>query len=195
MVVFGLNTARRLGLNLDWSRGRVTRGRLARLIARLEAVPPGVARVVVAHHPLLAPDAEPETPVAGGAAAALAAMTHAHVALVLAGHLHRGYARLAAAGGPPPLVLQGGTATSVRLRGEPNAYNRVAEFTASGEVTVAVRVWSGHQWTTRAADAAAAGTLTSLGGRAMGDVVAVTLQGADALPDQAPGQWPSRTPC
>jgi 3',5'-cyclic AMP phosphodiesterase CpdA len=187
VVVFGLNTARRLGLNLDWSRGRVTRGRLARLIARLEAVPPGVARVVVAHHPLLPPEAEPETPVAGGAAAALAAMTHAHVALVLAGHLHRGYARLAAAGGQPPLVLQGGTATSVRLRGEPNAYNRVA-VTASGEVMVAARVWGGHQWTTRAAGAAAAGTLTSLGGRAMGDVVAVTLQGADALSDQAPGQ-------
>ena len=150
-------------------------------------MPPGVARVVVAHHPLLPPEAEPETPVAGGAAAALAAMTHAHVVLVLAGHLHRGYARLAAAGGQPPLVLQGGTATSVRLRGEPNAYNRVA-VTASGEVTVAARVWGGHQWTTRAAGAAAAGTLTSFGGRPMGDVVAVTLQGAKALPDQAPGQ-------
>ena len=111
------------------------------------------------------------------------------MALVLAGHLHRGYARLAAAGGQPPLVLQGGTATSVRLRGEPNAYNRVALVTASGEVMVVARVWGGHQWTTPCRRRGGGrDTRRSLGGRAMGDVVAVTLQGADALPDQAPGQ-------
>ena len=92
VAVLGLNTARRFGLNWDWSRGRVTRARLLRLIARLDAVPGGVVRVVVAHHPLLPPETEPETPVAGGAAAALAALTHHHVVLVLAGHLHRGYA-------------------------------------------------------------------------------------------------------
>ncbi len=156
VAVLGLNTARRLGLHPDWSRGRVTHRRLARLLARLEAVPPGVARIVVAHHPLLPPEAALETPVAGGAAAALAAMMGAHVVLLLAGHLHRGFARTWATG-HSLLVLQGGTATSVRLRGEPNTYNRVT-VTASGAVTVIVRVWIDHRWTTQPAIEAATGT-------------------------------------
>ncbi|HEX3348949.1 MAG TPA: metallophosphoesterase [Acetobacteraceae bacterium] len=149
VAVFGLNTAHRAGLHWDWSRGRVTRERLCRLLARLAAVPAGMGRVVVAHHPLIPPPDAPNTPVAGGASAALRALGDAGVNLVLAGHLHRGYARLAFPEAVSPLILQGATATSVRLRGEPNAYNRV---TIDGErkVTVETRIWDGTGWTTRA---------------------------------------------
>ena len=155
VAVVGLNTARRFGLNWDWSRGRVTRARLRRLIARLDAVPDGVARIVVAHHPLLPPETEPRTPVAGGAAGALAAMTLHHVVLVLAGHLHHGGATLTTAGIERTLVLQGGTATSVRLREEPNAYNRVT-VESRENVRVEVRVWDGRHWMTGSPDVAAA---------------------------------------
>ncbi len=147
VAVLGLNTARRIGLHWDWSHGRVTRPRLRRVVAALAALPAGLARVVVAHHPLLPPEAEPETRVVGGAAAALAAFAQYGVALVLAGHLHRGYARLATRDGGP-LILQGATATSVRLRGEPNAYNRI-DLGADGRPLVQVRVWTGAAWITR----------------------------------------------
>ena len=92
MAVVGLNSARRLGLHYDWSRGRVTRRRLAKLVARLDALPPGLMKIVVTHHPLLPPETLPNIPVAGGAATALAAFAAHGVCLVLAGHLHRGYA-------------------------------------------------------------------------------------------------------
>jgi 3',5'-cyclic AMP phosphodiesterase CpdA len=145
VIVVGLNTARRFGLNWDWSRGRVTHGRLRRVLARLDAAPTTLARVVVAHHPLLPPRGRPRTPVAGGAAGALAAFTRHHVDLVLAGHLHRGYARLASVQGERPLILQGGTATSVRLRGEPNTYHRI-EIGPRRDIRIESRIWTGDEW-------------------------------------------------
>ena len=145
VAVIGLNTARRLGWSLDWSRGRVTRRRLQRLVARFGAMPRGLVRVVVAHHPLLPPEGAPLTPVAGGAARALAAFEASEVTLVLAGHLHRGYARIASPAANAPLVLQGSTATSVRLRGEPNAYNRIT-IGEDRRALVEVRQWDGLRW-------------------------------------------------
>jgi hypothetical protein len=49
-------------------------------------------------------------------------------------------------GGPAPLILQGGSATSTRLRGEPNAYNRVTVL-ADGSVQIEGRIWTGASWT------------------------------------------------
>ncbi len=148
VAVLGLNTARRGALRLDWSTGRVTQVRLRRLVRQLDALPDGLVKVVVMHHPLLPPEGAPDTPVAGGARAALRMLASHHVTLVLAGHLHRGYARLASPGGPSPLILQGATATSVRLRGEPNAYNQVT-IGADGHASVRVRIWDGHGWTSQ----------------------------------------------
>ncbi len=145
VAVVGLNTARRMGLSLDWSRGRVTGSRLRRVMRRFERFEPGLVRVVVAHHPLLPPPDEPLTRVVGGASRALEAFSAAGVRLVLAGHLHRGYARFTSDAESATLVLQGATATSVRLRGEPNAYNRVT-IERDGVPQVEVRAWSGARW-------------------------------------------------
>jgi 3',5'-cyclic AMP phosphodiesterase CpdA len=148
VAVFGLNTARRFGWNWDWSQGRVTRPRLRRLLAGLHATPPGLVRIVVAHHPLLPPEDAPRTVVVGGAAAALKALEAEKVSLVLAGHLHRGYARLASSAGAAPLILQGSTATSNRLRGEPNAYNRIT-IGDDRKIGIEVRIWTDVGWVTR----------------------------------------------
>jgi 3',5'-cyclic AMP phosphodiesterase CpdA len=140
VAVLGLNTARRMGAHLDWSRGRVTGFRLARLVARLAALPAGLTRIVVAHHPLLPPEGEVSGQIVGNAARALAAFAAQDVRLVLAGHLHRSYARLGR-----PTILQGGSATSTRLRGEPNAYNLVSVFD-DGSLQIEGRVWTGERW-------------------------------------------------
>ena len=152
--VVGLNTARRAGPNLDWSRGRVSETRLRRVLGKLDALPRHLTRIVVAHHPLLPPPGETSPQVAGNAKRALAAFAAHGVRLVLAGHLHRSYASLSAPEEPAPLVLQGGSATSVRLRGEPNAYNVVC-VAADGGTVIEHRVWDGAAWQVAAEQAVA----------------------------------------
>jgi 3',5'-cyclic AMP phosphodiesterase CpdA len=145
VAVLGLNTARRMSPHLDWSRGRVTGFRLNGLVAKLDAIPRGLVRIVVTHHPLLPPVGEALRQIAGNATRALRVFAAHDVRLVLSGHLHRSYVRLGAPDGRPPLVLQGGSATSVRLRGEPNAYNRVS-VGADGGIRVEGRMWDCTRW-------------------------------------------------
>ncbi|MDO9709009.1 metallophosphoesterase family protein [Paracraurococcus lichenis] len=158
--VVGLNTARRAGFYLDWSRGRVGYSRLARCEERLAAMPPGLVRIVVAHHPFLPPRAAPEARLVGGAARALETFARQGVRLVLSGHLHVGDIAQPArevgavahgtatettrAAGPMTVVLSS-TTTSRRLRGEPNAFNEI-RIAPDNTVEVFARAWDGARW-------------------------------------------------
>lgn len=88
-------------------------------IGRLGATPAGL-RVLVAHHPLMA--AAPDQPAARGGVAALDVAARAGIDVVVAGHHHRSRVDLVRVGGRSLLALHAGTATSVRRRGEPNAW-------------------------------------------------------------------------
>jgi 3',5'-cyclic AMP phosphodiesterase CpdA len=143
VAVVGLNTARRGGFYLNWARGRVGEARLARLEARLAALPEGLFRIVVAHHPFSAPAARPGARLVGGAAPALEAFARHGVQLVLTGHLHLPDIAPVVPGARLMLV-QGATATSHRLRGMPNAWHRIT--VADGVARVATRSWDGSAW-------------------------------------------------
>ncbi|HEV7276266.1 MAG TPA: metallophosphoesterase [Devosiaceae bacterium] len=164
VALAGLRTSRRMRAELNWSHGSISRSQLTRLGQRFAAAAPDAVRVVVAHHPLLQPQAVMETPMRLVRRADLALKTFAEagVRLVLSGHFHLSYVRrhehLGEIGegdlsGPreaaaaPVLVAQASSTISTRLRGDPNAYNLID--IDSDTITITVREWQEGGWVTR----------------------------------------------
>jgi 3',5'-cyclic AMP phosphodiesterase CpdA len=104
-----------------------------------------VFKIVVTHHPFLAPEDTPQEDLAKRAAEAIPVFRECGVDLILSGHLHRGYTGEVTGhhpvGNRDILVAQASTATSTRRRGEPNAYNMLT--VSPRQVGFQVRVWDG----------------------------------------------------
>jgi 3',5'-cyclic AMP phosphodiesterase CpdA len=146
IAVLGVNTARAL----TFKNGRINQAQLAAVTERLATFGPGVTRIVVTHHPFDAPDpvlagARPPHGVVGRAQMAMAGFLQSRVDMILSGHLHVSHIGRTAQRYPLPgrsaLLIQAGTATSTRKRGEVNAFNIVR--IARPEAAVACMVWDG----------------------------------------------------
>lgn len=136
-VAIGVKTARRWGLHLDWSRGRIDSTQLARTQRLASSAPPEALRILVAHHPFMLGHAERHRGRVGHADTALTALAHAGIDLILGGHLHLAYAGIAGR----MVVSQAGTATSSRYKGEPNTFNHIAASRA--QIRVECMHWNG----------------------------------------------------
>jgi 3',5'-cyclic AMP phosphodiesterase CpdA len=115
------------------------------LIARrLRGLPPGLAKVLVTHHPFDLPPRSHHDNVVRGARRAIEALAAIGVDVVLSGHVHQAHAGHSATrfrtAHRALLLVQAGTATSVRVRGEPNSWNVVR--LDGGAVRVERKAWS-----------------------------------------------------
>ena len=124
IAVVGVNTARSLTIK----DGRVNKEQVAKIRETLAGLPKDVVRVVVTHHPFELPDGcTEESDLVDRANMAMEAFSESGVDLLMAGHLHKSHAGNTQArykiSEYAALVVQAGTATSTRGRGEVNSFN------------------------------------------------------------------------
>lgn len=123
MVVVGINTARSLTIK----DGRVNDRQIEITRRQLAAVGDHMVKIIVTHHPFDLPPGPQHHSLVGKAIPAMRAFALCGADLLLAGHAHISSA-VSSAGrynipGYSALVVQAGTATSTRGRGEVNSFN------------------------------------------------------------------------
>jgi 3',5'-cyclic AMP phosphodiesterase CpdA len=125
IAVLGINTAR----SLTHKGGRIGTRQVGEVGQRFKGIPPAVAKVVVTHHPFDLPDPLRRRDLVGRAGLAMREFARSGVDLLLCGHFHSSQAILTSThyriGSYSAVVVQASTATSTRVRKEPNAFNLI----------------------------------------------------------------------
>jgi 3',5'-cyclic AMP phosphodiesterase CpdA len=123
IAVVGLNTARSLTIK----GGRINTSQVARIREQLCGSGAELVKIVVTHHPFDLPEGHDDRDLVGRAQMAMTTLAECGADLFLAGHLHvsgTGHtAKRYNIRGHSGLVVQAGTATSTRGRGEANSFN------------------------------------------------------------------------
>ncbi|MFT5642968.1 MAG: 3',5'-cyclic AMP phosphodiesterase CpdA [Janthinobacterium sp.] len=139
IAVLGVNTARALTIK----DGRINAQQISAIRTRFDSVDPALTKILVSHHPFDLPAPFGKSHLVGSAALAMATFADCGVDLLLAGHLHASHAGNSAArhkiGAYAALMVQAGTATSTRGRGESNSFNVL--HVAPGKITVQRYTW------------------------------------------------------
>jgi 3',5'-cyclic AMP phosphodiesterase CpdA len=123
IAVVGVNTARSLTIK----DGRLNKEQVAGIRSQLAGLDPNITRIVVTHHPFDLPTSFEEKDLVDRAAMAMEVFAECGVDVLLAGHMHVSHAASTASRyrieAYAALVVQAGTATSTRGRGEVNSFN------------------------------------------------------------------------
>lgn len=127
--VVSLNSTQAFGLHADWSEGKLRRSAFERMDHQFSSEMPAL-RVLMLHHPLLAPEGHGRA-VVDPLPDLIEAIRRNSVDLVLCGHFHRSHLAILNAGGTwQSIISQAATVCSTRLQGEPNGFH---EIISSGE--------------------------------------------------------------
>ncbi|CAN5459961.1 metallophosphoesterase [soil metagenome] len=139
IAVVGINTARSLTIK----DGRINERQIALALEHLCGAGSRVIKIVVTHHPFDLPVGWGEGDIVGRAGLAMKGLAECGADLFLAGHMHTMHTGHTADRYETPhhsaLVVQAGTATSTRHRGEPNSFNVIS--TGDLKILVERYVW------------------------------------------------------
>jgi 3',5'-cyclic AMP phosphodiesterase CpdA len=123
IAVAGVNTAR----SLTFKDGRINEEQMQQLHDQLAPLPDHLTKIVVTHHPFDLPEGFEEKDLVDRAGQAMEFFLRAGADVLLSGHLHTSHvtdtAKRYPVNGRTALVVQAGTATSTRGRGETNSFN------------------------------------------------------------------------
>ena len=123
IAVLGINTARSMVIK----NGRINREQIDAVRQRLCTMSNDVTKIIVTHHPFDLPEGHDEDDLVGRADKAMRTFAECGADVLLAGHFHTSHAQNTSERyrivGHSALVIQAGTATSTRGRGENNSFN------------------------------------------------------------------------
>lgn len=139
IAIVGVNTAR----SLVFKGGRINEEQVEGIRAKLCPLDDAVIKMVVTHHPFDLPGDWEDNHIVGRAPMAMKTLAQCGADILLAGHVHMSHAGDTTAryriGNFAALVVQAGTATSTRGRGETNSFNALR--VSAGRVRVERHAW------------------------------------------------------
>jgi 3',5'-cyclic AMP phosphodiesterase CpdA len=119
LITIGINTARKSGYSLDWSRGRINHRQIEAVAEHLADENEEKLRVIVAHHPFWIPEKYRHRRIVGGRDIALLKLKKAGIDIILSGHIHLAYTHVLNG----LIISHAGTTISSRLEVDyPNSF-------------------------------------------------------------------------
>lgn len=123
IAVVGVNTARSLTIK----DGSISEDQIAAIRKQMCTLPNDLVKIIVTHHPFDLPEGFDEDDIVDHAEIAMKTLAECGADVFLAGHMHISHigntAHRYKIEGHSALVIQAGTATSTRGRGEANSFN------------------------------------------------------------------------